>query len=146
MLSIVQEEKISLLSDTVLYPEAAAFLRHLVYEQHSSPLPAAQIMGLLNIAHTSNYGQLRDYVIHQRDRNWPDSRRSAKVFYTELEKLLTQMQTKRLIEDFRLVTSGQNSQQAKQEMDELMAALALEFIQHLVAENMLLAEAQRNRR
>ena len=146
MLSIAQEKKISLLSDTTLYPEAVAFLRRLINELHSSPLPTAQIMGLLNIAHSSSYGQLREYVMHQRDRNWPEWKPNTKVFYTELEKLLTQIQRKRLVEEFGLVTPGQNTQQVNQEMNELMAALAREFIQHLVAENILLTELQRSRR
>lgn len=147
MLSKAQEEKISLLSDTVLYPEAVAFMGHL------SPLPTSQIMGLLNNTRVPGYGQFYAYVIHQRDRNWQDSKRGTKVFYTELEKTLSQMRRKRVIEEFRLLTPGLNSQQAQQEADEVMTALAREFIQHLVAENNLRAElqkseaqAQRNRR
>lgn len=147
MLSKAQEEKISLLSDTVLYPEAVAFMGRL------SPLPNSQIMGLLNNTRIPSYGQFYAYVIHQRDRNWQDSKRATKVFYTELERVLSQMRRKRVIEEFRLLTSGLSSQQASQEADEIMTALSREFIQHLVAENNLRAElqraeaqAQRNRR
>lgn len=147
MLTPEQEQKISLLSDTTLYPEAAAFMGHL------SPLPTSQIMGLLNNTRVPSYGQLYAYVIHQRDRDWQGPKRGIKIFYTELEKVLSQMRKKRVVEEFRLLTPGQSSQQANQEADEIMTALAREFIQHLVAENNLRAElqraeaqAQRNRR
>lgn len=147
LLSEQQEKKISLLSDTVLYPEAVALIGRL------SPLPTSQIMGLLNNTRTASYGLLYEYVIHQRDRNWQDQKRGTKVFYTELEKVLSQMRKKRVVEEFRLLTPGLNSQQANQEADAVMMALSREFIQHLVAENILRAElqraeeqAQRNRR
>mgnify|MGYP001265018014 CR=1 FL=1 len=147
MLTTAQERKISLLSDTILYDEAVTLMRRI------SPLPTSQIMGLLNNTRVSSYGQLYAYIIHQRDRNWQDSKQGTKVFYTELEKVLSQMRKKRAIEEFRLLTPGLNSQQANLEADEVMAALSREFIQHLVAENNLRAElqraqapAQRNRR
>lgn len=136
MLTPEQELKISLLSDTTLYPEAVAFMGRL------SPLPTSQIMGLLNNTRAARYGQFYEYVIHQRERDWQSSKRDIKVFYTELEKTLSQMQKKRVIEEFRLLTPGLNSQQAKQEADEVMTALAREFIQHLVAENNLRAKLQ----
>ena len=50
MFTISQIEKISLLSDTVLYPEAVAFIRRMVYEEDCTPLPTSQVMGLLNVA------------------------------------------------------------------------------------------------
>jgi hypothetical protein len=147
MLTPEQELKISLLSDAVLYPEAVTFMGRL------SPLPTSQIMGLLNNTHAPSYGQFYEYVIHQRDRNWEGAKRATKVFYTELEKTLSQMRKNRVIQEFRLLTPGRSSQQAKQEEDEVMTALAREFIQHLVAENNLRAalqkaeaQAQKNRR
>ena len=139
MLSKEQLQKISLLSDTVLYPEAVAFIRRLVQEEDCNPLPTSQVTGLLSIAEASKYDELYRFVIHQRERNWPPSRSDIKKFYTELEKVLSLMQRKRLKDEFRLVTDGLSAGDARQEADMLMASLAREFIQHLVAENVLLA-------
>ncbi len=73
--------------------------------------------------------------------NWPPSKRDIKTFYTALEGTLSLMQRKRLKDEFHLVTSeqGRSVSEARQELDELMALLAREFIQHLAAENGLLA-------
>ena len=46
-----QLQKIWLLSDTVLYPEAISFIRNLVEEQECDPLPASQVSGLLRFLH-----------------------------------------------------------------------------------------------
>lgn len=134
-----QRKKIALLSDTVLYPEAVAFMQKLVREEERSPLPNSQVMGLLNAALSSKYSELNRFIIHQRDRNWSGSKSDIKEFYTVLEKFLSQMKQRRLKDEFQLLTSGLTSREASQESDELMALLAQEFIQHLVAENGLLA-------
>jgi hypothetical protein len=139
MLTAKQLQKISLLADTVLYPEAVAFIRNLVKEEECDPLPPSQVTGLLNIAASSKYGELYTFVVHQRDRNWPQSRADIKKFYTALETYLTNMQKKRLKDEFRLVTDGLKTRDARQESEELMAALTHDFIQHFVAENSLLA-------
>lgn len=139
MLTTEQVQKISLLADTILYPEAVALIQQLVREEDCSPLPPSQVTGLLNIATSSKYRELYTFVVHQRDRNWPTSKADIKVLYTALETYLTNMQKKRLKDEFRLVTDGLNVGDARQELDELMAALASDFIQHLVAENGLLA-------
>ena len=138
-LTTKQLEKISLLADTVLYPEAVAFIRQLVQEEECSPLPPSQVTGLLNIAASSQYNELYTFVVHQRDRDWPTLKSDIKKFYSALEKYLTLMQKRRLMDEFGLVTDRPNTRDAKQESDGLMAALAYDFIQHLVAENVLLA-------
>jgi hypothetical protein len=120
------------LSDEVLYPEAVAFLHRLINEQGCSTLPASQVMGLLNIAKTPVYSELDRFIRHQQERNWPESKKDIKIFYAELEKWLTAFRNKRLRETFHLERGGQ-------EADELMVLLAREFIQHLVAENGVLA-------
>ena len=53
------------------------------------------------------------------------------------------MQRKRLREEFRLLeeTNGRSVSDLRREADELLALLAREFIQHLVAENGVLAAA-----
>jgi len=141
MLSKTQLQKIWLLSDTVLYPEAVSFIRKLVQEQGCDPLLANQVAGLLSIAEATRYDELRRFVLHQRDRNWPPSKRDIKTFYTALEEFLSLMQRKRLKDEFHLLpdTQGRPVSEARQELDEVMARLAREFIQHIVAENGLLA-------
>ena len=141
MLSNAQLQKIYLLSDTVLYPEGVSFMRKLVQEQDCDPLPASQVAGLLSIAEANRYDELHRFIMHQRDRNWPSSKRDIKTFYTALEEVLSLMQRKRLKDEFHMLpdVQGGNVVEARQELDELMARLAREFIQHLAAENSVLA-------
>ena len=146
MLSSKQLQKIWLLSDTVLYAEAVSFIQQLVREEDCDPLPASQVAGLLSIAESSKYDELYRFVKHQLERNWPPSRSDIKKFYTALEKVLSLMQRKRLKDEFHLVTDGLSSKDAKQESDELMALLARDFIQHLVAENGILAAEQADKK
>ncbi len=134
-----QLQKIWLLSDTVLYGEAVAFMRRLVRDQGCNPLPTSQVNGLLSIAESQMYDKLYEFVVHQRDRDWQPSKRDIKTFYTALEETLTNMQ-KRLRSDFHLLGGARRSGgQDEADEQELMALLAREFIQHLVAENDLLA-------
>ncbi len=53
------------------------------------------------------------------------------------------MRRKRLKDEFHLIEDehGKNAQELRQETDTLMALLARDFIQHLVAENGLIAAA-----
>jgi len=146
MPSTTQLQKIALLSDTVLYNEAVAFIRKLVKEQDCDPLPTSQVNGLLSIAESASYDELYRFVVHQRDRNWPPSKRDIKTFYTALEQELSLMYRKRLKDEFLLLTQ-QNAQEIRKEADEVMALLARDYIQHLVAENGILqAEADDKRR
>ena len=149
MPTVAQLQKIWLLSDIVLYREAGNFVRKFVREQHCNPLPSSQINGLLSIAEAARYDDLHQFVVHQRDRNWPPSKQDIKTFYTELEKILSHMQHKRLKDDFHLLTDtdGKSVIEIRNEEKALMALLAREFIQHLVAENgLLLAEAEDKRK
>jgi len=136
-----QLQKIWLLSDTVLYAEAVSLIHRLVRDQDCDPLPASQVAGLLSIAEASKYDELHRFVVHQRDRNWPPSRSDIKKFYTALEEVLSGMQRRRLKDEFHLVGDGQgrSANDIRQESNALMALLAREFIQHLLAENGLLA-------
>ncbi len=138
MLSTKQLQKIGLLSDTVLYPEAVSFIQKLVREEDCDPLPTSQVTGLLSIAESFKYDELYRFIVHQRDRNWPPGKSDIKRLYTALEKELSLMQRKRIKDEFRLATEGLSARDARREADELMARLASDFIQHLVAENMLL--------
>lgn len=141
ILTQAQLEKIWLLSDTVLYDEAVFFIRKLVREKGCNPLPNSQVSGLFSITESGKYAELRRFVEHQRDRNWPPSRRDIKTFYTALEEVFSLMQRKRLRDDFRLLTDaqGRSTEDIRQEVDALMALLTREFIQHLLAENGVLA-------
>jgi hypothetical protein len=141
MLSKAQLQKIYLLSDTVIYPEAVTFIRKLVQEQGCDPLPTSQVAGLLNIAEAVKYDELHRFVLHQCERNWPPSKRDIKTFYTALEEVLSLMQRKRLKDEFHLMPDiqGRSVSEVRQEVDELLGRLAREFIQHLVAENGVLA-------
>jgi hypothetical protein len=126
------------LSDTVLYDEAVAFLRELVDKQECNPLPNSQVVGLLNIAETSSYDELERFILHQRGRDWPPGARDIKTFYTALEEVLREIHIRRLRKEFHLL-DGVSTRDVHQETDALMVLLAREFIQHLVAENGLLA-------
>lgn len=128
-----------MLSDTILYPEAVAFIRWLIRDQECKPLPASQVNGLLSIAEASQYDTLSEFIVHQRSRNWPSRQRDIKTFYLALEETLANMK-QRLRGDFHLLAGGRKSgQHSAEEENELMILLAREFIQHLIAENGLLA-------
>lgn len=139
MLSTKQLQQIWLLSDTVLYPEAVSFIRRLIREEGCAPLPMSQVIGLLSIAESAKYDELYRFVVHQRDRNWPPSKSDIKKFYNALERFLMDMQRRRLKNEFDLSASRVDTMDSRQEVEELMALLAREFIQHLVAENGILA-------
>src|SRR5437667_3034715 len=126
------------MSDDVLYLEAVAFIHRLVDEEGCMPLPASQVAGLRNIANASSYADLNLFIRHQRDRDWQESKKDIKTFYTELDKLFTTMRNKRIREDFHLAPSGTNTKEINREIDDLMTLVAHEFIQHLITENMLL--------
>jgi hypothetical protein len=145
-LSPEQLQRVWYLSDTVLYNEAVQFVHKLIETQGCEPLPTSQVTGLMNIARTSRYSQLRDFVIHQRERNWPPRQRSIKTFYDEFDKLLTTMHNRRLRSEFHLLSPDASIKEMQIEADLFMAQLASEFIQHLVAENnVLLAEQNAQR-
>jgi hypothetical protein len=150
MLSSALLQRLWDMSDELLYPEAVTFIRRLVNEKDCSPLPTSQVMGLLNIANAANYGELMHFIRHQRERNWIESKKDIKIFYTELEQWFVAMRNKLVRNEFRLLSKGLTPVAANREVDEIMATLAQEFIQHLVAENGLLssqkAEEQRSRR
>ncbi len=148
MLSSAQLQKIWLLSDTLLYQEAVEFMRKFTQEQGCDPLPSSQANGLLGIAEASSYDELYHFVIHQRDRDWQPSKRDIKTFYTNLEQVLSQMLRRRLREEFHLLSNraGQSIQEIRDEANALMALLAHEFIQHLVAENGLQLTAREEKR
>ena len=145
MLSQKHLQKIDLLSDTVLYPESVAFVRRMIQKEKCNPLPAAQVNGLLNIALTLNYGEVRRFVEHQRERNWPSSKRDIKTFYSHLEKELARLEP-RFNSDFALAKDEHGRRVSSEEESEMLGLLAREYIQHLLAENMLVEAEQKEQR
>lgn len=147
MPTTAQLRNIWLISDTILYPEAVAFIRRLVRDQDCKPLPTSQVNGLLSIAEAASYATLSEFIVHQYSRNWPPRQRYIKTFYQALAEALANMQ-QRLRGDFHLIAGGRKpGQQNREEEHELMALLAREFIQHIIAENGLLAaQGERERR
>jgi hypothetical protein len=138
MLTLTQLQKIGLLSDTVLYPEGVTFMRRLVEKEGCNPLPTSQVNGLFSIAESSRYGELRHFVEHQRDRDWPPSKRDIKTFYTRLEQELTRLE-RRLAVEFGLTRDERGRPVSDAGQNEMLALLAREFIQHIIAENGVIA-------
>ncbi len=130
------------ISDNVLYPEAVAFIHDLVEVKGCSPLPASQVAGLMNVARSTSYGELERYIRHQRERDWQPSKRDIKTLYTELEKWLIVVRTRRIRTEFHLLSDKFTSS----ELNEIMAKLAYDFLRHLVAENMLIATQKESER
>jgi hypothetical protein len=145
MLSQKHLQKIELLSDTVLYPESVAFVRRMIQKEKCNPLPATQVNGLLNIALTLNYGNVQHFVEHQRERNWPSSKRDIKTFYTHLEQELTRLE-QRLDTDFSLAKDEHGRRVSSEDEREMLGLLTREYIQHLLAENMLVEAELKERR
>src|SRR5258708_39065738 len=71
-----------------------------------------------------------------------------KKFYTALEEPLTRLHCTRLRNEFHLLEDvpGRSVNETRQEMDTLMALLAREFIQHVLAENGVLLQAEEEQR
>lgn len=128
-------------SDDTLYSEAVSLLHRLVAEKDCRPLPASQVIGLRNIASASSYMELERFLRHQRERNWPENRQDVKIFYTELSEKLASLKKTWLPERFHLTSNGISAKEMNQEKDALMILVAREFIQHLIAENMVLIAA-----
>jgi hypothetical protein len=150
MLSAPLLQRLWDMSDDMLYPEAVTFIQRLISEKGCSPLPTSQVMGLLNIANAANYSELMHFIRHQHERNWPDSKKDIKTFYSELDLWFVAMRNRLVRNEFRLLSKGLTPVAANREVDEIMATLAHEFVQHLVAENGVLssqrADEQRSRR
>lgn len=135
VLTLAQVRKIDVISDTVLYPQAAALVKQLIEDEECDPLPSSQVNGLLNVAGANTYNDLYSFVIHQRDRNWTTSKMDIKKFYTALEKYLSDMARQRVKAEFHLIPEGLDAKRTKQITEAMMAVLAKDFIQHFVAEN-----------
>jgi hypothetical protein len=146
VISTTQLEKVYYLSDMVLYKEAVGLMRSQKDRNgNPQPLPTSQVKGLWNIANSSTYNLLVEFIVHQKLRDWQPSKRFLATFYAELERVFNQMRNQRLRTEFRLLNERNASQSIGEQADEVMILLAREFIQHLVTENLLI-EAERKDR
>ncbi len=133
MLTAAQLQKIWLLSDTVLYPEAVAFVSRVIRQEEHAPLPNAQAASLMGVAELLDYGKLEQFMKHQADRG----AQKFAPFYTELEKHLSLIGRSRLKDEFHLLADdpARTAKATREETRALLALVAREFIQHLLAEN-----------
>jgi hypothetical protein len=140
-MSINEEQMrlIRVLSDTELYKQAIDFLNTEVEVNHQfeqrPPLPNTQINGLLNVAQANTYGELIDFIKHQRDRTWQGKNAHIKIFYQDLERVLKEMPEFAKREG--LIPEDISIQKTREEIQKISGLLACEFIQHLAAENLV---------
>ncbi len=126
MITEQEQEKIRLLSDLELYPQAVEFM-HGVARQ----LPPAQINGLLNVSLANTYNELESFIEHQRARTtWRREDTHIPDFYKRLTQKLKQLEAYALS-----IIKSRAGQPSQEDMQTLKMLLAREFIQHLLAEN-----------
>ena len=123
---ITAQERIRLLSDTELYPQATQLMRGV-----ARTLPTTQINGLLNVTLYSTYDNLTKFIEHQRKRTtWRREDGHIPDFYFRLTRKLQELEAKAL--DISRKSAGQPD---LEDFPTLKMLLAREFIQHLLAEN-----------
>jgi hypothetical protein len=126
MITEQEQEKIRLLSDIELYPQAVE-LMHGVARQ----LPQTQINGLLNVSLANTYDELERFIEHQRIRTtWRREDVHIPDFYKRLAQKLKQLETYALS-----IMKSRAEQPSREDMQTLKMLLAREFIQHVLAEN-----------
>ncbi len=126
MITQKEQEKIRLLSDTELYPQAVEFMRGI-----ARALPTTQINGLLNVSLANTYDRLKEFVEAQPKRaTWKTSERHIPEFY----KRLTQ-KFKELEKHVPAIIALRQEKASAADKETVKMELAREFIQHLLAEN-----------
>lgn len=126
MITQKEQEKIRLVSDTELYPQAVTFM-----EGIAKALPATQINGLLNVSLGNTYDQLEEFVKSQiRRKTWKPSERHIPEFYRRLGQKF-----KELEKYIPAITSLRQEKISVMDKETMKMELAREFIQHLLAEN-----------
>lgn len=133
MITEIQQLKIYLLSDTVLYQQAVTFMESFLNSTPNHTLPSTQMYGLLNATYDKTYTELEKFVNHQHsERTWTRGKEYVGEFYKKLHlqlQVVTQY-TQELIE-----INASSTSTLEEDQVELKALLAREFIQHVVAEN-----------
>ena len=126
MITEQEQEKIRLLSDIELYPQAVEFI-HGVARQ----LPQTQINGLLNVSLANTYDELERFIERQRTRTtWRREDAHIPDFYKRLSQKLKQLEAYALS-----IMKSRTGQPSREDMQTLKMLLAREFIQHVLAEN-----------
>lgn len=126
MISQQEQERIRLISDNELYPQAVEFISKL-----SNALPSTQINGLLNVALGNTYYQLHHFIKKQRERRWQNKEEYIRDFYNKLAAKLTNIETTCL----PCITQSRTEKISPEDRQAICMALAREFIQHVLAEN-----------
>ncbi len=127
-----QEAQIRRLSDSEIYHLAMTFANEtesqtvLDYRSFGS-----QINGLLQFSRS--WGELINFVKHQKGRNWQGQRQSYESFYTALEAKLNKIFAD-VKETYHLVSDGLTKAETRDQQEFFAGLLACEFIQHLYAE------------
>jgi len=127
MITQKEEEKIHILSDITLYPQAVSFMRSI-----NKKLPPSQINGLLNVSLGNNtFQELKDFVRFQHERStWKASERHIPEFYRRLGHILTELE-----QEASKLAALRPTEVSLDDREEIKMAFAREFIQHLLAEN-----------
>lgn len=127
MITQKEEEKIHILSDTELYPQAVSFMRSI-----NRKLPPTQINGLLNVSLGNNtYKELEQFADFQQKRStWKSSERHIPDFYRRLMQKFKELEQEAL----KLIAL-RTTEVSESDREEIKMAFAREFIQHLLAEN-----------
>lgn len=126
MISEKEQERIRLLSDTELYPQAVEFMQSI-----AGTLPSSQINGLLNVTLANTYQHLEEFIRHQYTRStWKAQERHIPDFYHKLENKL-----KGIERSIAAITKERQEKPSREEQQTLKMLLAREFIQHVLAEN-----------
>ncbi len=133
MITEYEQRQVQFLSDTELYTQAVTFMHGV-----GNPLPMAQINGLLNVSRTRTYAVLTYFIERQLERTtWEPKDEYIREFYRLLMQKLKQLETSAA--SLLKVRMQASSPEDKQELTML---LAREFIQHVLAENVYLAEVK----
>ncbi|MFL5663653.1 MAG: hypothetical protein ACJ8BW_20275 [Ktedonobacteraceae bacterium] len=126
MITEHEQEKIRLLSETELYPQAVEFMHGIARQ-----LPQTQINGLLNVSLANTYDQLERFIERQRTRTtWRREDVHIPDFYKRLSQKLKQLEAYALS-----IMKSRTGQPSREDMQTLKMLLAREFIQHVLAEN-----------
>ena len=121
-----ESRRINLLSDTVLYDDAMAFVN-----EHPELPDMRQLIGLASFS--EKWTDLLAYIKHQAGRDW-GNRTHYKTFYDKLRQYLETGLRQRVKTEFSLVDEGLSRKEEKAVLDKWAQLLAQEFVQHLVAE------------
>lgn len=130
MITRKEEEKIQILSDTELYPQAIKLMRSI-----GRSLPPTQINGLLNVSLSNTYADITYFVNFQHTRStWEASKRHIPDFYRKLAQELKTLEKRALT-----LLSSREEVVTEEDQEDIILAFVREFIQHLLAENYYMA-------